>query len=124
MRAFVAVQADEVCGFAALVIGLDCVQILELIVSRKHRRTGIGATLLRQMFDLRDSLRLPLAAIVRGTDCEGMTWLCRRGFEVARRENGSVAIEPDAFPLDDCDGITLVCTRASQERAIAVRIVG
>lgn len=108
LLAWVATCAGCVVGFASAAVGVDTIQLLEVIVASRFRRRGIGSDLLVRVMDLADSYEIPLVALVRGTDCDGLRWLCARDFYPALREDGTPAIEPDSYASDGCDGLLLV----------------
>ena len=122
VRAWVAVLDGSIVGFSAGVESSTCFRIDELIVARSHRCGGIGASLLRQTLDLCEfSLvrRVPVYALVRGSDIDGLSWLCERGFEPARFANGRVVIDNATFEAEGVDGIVLALR---DENGVSVRI--
>jgi hypothetical protein len=46
---------------------------------------------------------VPIITLVRGSDVEGLSWLCDRGFVPSRFTDGRTMIVPDEFAGEACE---------------------
>jgi GNAT superfamily N-acetyltransferase len=96
-------HAGEVIGVCAAIDHGHQVSLHELLVEPGSRRLGIGLELLGTLLDFADARRVPIITLVRGSDVEGLSWLCDRGFVPSRFTDGRTAIVSDAFVGEACE---------------------
>ncbi len=113
-------RLGEILGVLSAIDEGRQISLVDLVVEPPWRRLGVGGQLLAALAEFADQRRVPTITLVRGSDVQGLSWLCDRGFVPAKFVGGRQAIAPDAFPDEACtEGIALARPAPG---GIAVRI--
>lgn len=120
IHAWVATRGQQIVGTLAAIDRGRQIDLHELLVAESDRRLGVGLSLLVELLEFADARRVPIIALVRAGDCDGLHWLCERGFGPGVFVGGRPAVVEAAFPGEACEeGIGLVRRGTSE---IPVRI--
>lgn len=109
VHAWVATRGQQIVGVMIAIDRGGQIDLIDLVVAERDRRLGVGMSLLVELLEFADARRVPIIALVRGSDVAGLSWLCDRGFVPARFVGGRPAVVDCAFPGERCEeGIGLV----------------
>ncbi len=91
----VATHGDDVIGYALYILWSDHVEIMDLAVSPRHRRAGVGRQMMVRMVDKLGTRRTRLDWLVRETCLDAQLFAKACGLR-------AIGVVPDAF--NDGDG--------------------